>query len=104
MRTGARGKFAGSRGNLANISRSHVWQKCNRAGTFDGMLKGALVLGTTAGYPSGYDFAAFRNEIPQRFRVFVINDKTAVGTESANLTAVIDSFFSFISTCSSLSG
>jgi hypothetical protein len=79
---------------LTQINGTYIRQKGNRAGPFDLVGKGSLMLCTTPGQSSGNDFAALRDKISQGFRVLVINFKACIRAEPANFPAMIYSFFS----------
>ena len=52
------------------------------------------MFGTASRNSSGYDFAAFGEKIFKCLWIFVIDYEAGVGTEAANLAAMINSFFS----------
>jgi hypothetical protein len=79
---------------LTQIDGTYIRQKGNRSGPFDLVGKGSLMFCTTPGQSSGNDFAALRDKISQRFRIFVINFKAGIRAEPANFPAMIYSFFS----------
>ena len=86
---------------LTQINGTDIRQKGNRAGPFDLVGKGSLMLCTTPGQSSGNDFAALRDKISQGFRILVIDFNTGICAEPANFPAMIYSFFSSLFVISS---
>lgn len=69
------------------------WQQGDGPGSFDGFVQGTLMFGTGSADSSWNDLPAFGDEKSQRFDVLVVDDQTAVCTESADLAAMENAFF-----------
>lgn len=88
------GVFAGSYRQLKVVG-ANEGQQCDGACPFYGMGQCALVLGTGARNPTGYDFSPFGNKVLETFRILIIDDQAAIRAEAADLTAMENSFFLF---------
>lgn len=68
-------------------------QQCYLTGLFDRQRQFALMFGAGSCDSSGHDFTPFSDELPQGFRIFVVELKTIVYTESADFFPLIKSIF-----------
>jgi hypothetical protein len=71
----------------------YIGQQGNGSRTLDGMGQCPLMFGTGARNSPRYDLSPFGGEILERSRIFVIDYKALVCTESAHFTPVKNSFF-----------
>ncbi len=69
-------------------------QQCYLTGLFDRQGQLTLMFSACSRDPSGHDFTPFSDELPQRFRVLVVEFKTIVYTESTDFFPLIKSVFS----------
>ena len=68
-------------------------QQCDMTGPFDRQRQFALMFGAGSCDSSWHDLTPFRDELPQGLRVFVVELKTVVYTESTDFFSLIKSVF-----------
>ena len=75
------------------IQSADVWQQGDGAGSFDGGCHCPLMFGAGPGYAPWNDLSPFSDKMFEYLRIFVFDLQATVGTETANLAPVVESFF-----------